>query len=392
MKSDEFKYAAGLMSGTSLDGIDAALIKIKDYGEDTKIQLVDFINHEIPPSIKDEIKECCDIEKSNVEKICSLNFKLGYLFAGAVKEVCEKADFDISKLDFIGSHGQTIYHIPKADNKSVKSTLQIGEPAVIAYETNTVTVSNFRTMDMAAGGMGAPLVPYTEYILYRSKKSRALQNIGGIGNVTVLPENCKADDIYAFDTGPGNMIIDELAKRLKGLSYDKNGFIASQGCVNENMLEYLMSSSYFEMSPPKTTGREMFGSQFVDKLLEKWGSLNAEDIIATATMFTARSISDSYRKFIFNKHRIDEVILSGGGSYNLTLKNMISSQLRECRILTQEDLGFSSDAKEAVAFAILANETLNHRYSNIIGATGAKKRVILGNITPPPINKYENIF
>lgn len=392
MKSDEFKYAAGLMSGTSLDGIDAALIKIKDYGEDTKIQLVDFINHEIPISIKDEIKECCDIEKSNVEKICSLNFKLGYLFAGAVKEVCEKADFDISKLDFIGSHGQTIYHIPKAGNKTVKSTLQIGEPAVIAYETNTVTVSNFRTMDMAAGGMGAPLVPYTEYILYRSKKSRALQNIGGIGNVTVLPENCKAEDIYAFDTGPGNMIIDELVKRLKGLSYDKNGFIASKGCVNENMLEYLMSSSYFKMSPPKTTGREMFGSQFVDKLLERWGSLNAEDIIATATMFTARSISDSYRKFIFNKYRIDEVILSGGGSYNLTLKNMISSQLRECRILTQEDLGFSSDAKEAVAFAILANETLNHRYSNIIGATGAKERVILGNITPPPINKYEKNF
>lgn len=384
MKSDEFKYAVGLMSGTSLDGIDAALIKIKDYGENTKIQLIDFINHEIPPSIKDEIKECCDIEKSNVEKICSLNFKLGYLFAGAVKEVCEKADFDISKLDFIGSHGQTIYHIPKADNKTVKSTLQIGEPAVIAYETSTMTVSNFRTMDMAAGGMGAPLVPYTEYILYRSKKSRALQNIGGIGNVTVLPENCKAEDIYAFDTGPGNMIIDELVKRLKGLSYDKNGFIASQGCVNENMLEYLMSSSYFNMSPPKTTGREMFGSQFVDILLERWGSLNAEDIIATATMFTARSISDSYRKFIFNKHRIDEVILSGGGSYNLTLKNMISSQLGECRVLTQEDLGFSSDAKEAVAFAILANETLNHKCSNIIGATGAKERVILGNITPPP--------
>lgn len=392
MKTDEFKYVVGLMSGTSLDGIDAALIKIKDYGENTKVQLIDFINHEMPISIKNEIKECCDIEKSNVEKICSLNFKLGYLFADAVKEVCEKADFDINKLDFIGSHGQTIYHIPKADNKSVKSTLQIGEPAVIAYETGTMVVSDFRTMDMAAGGIGAPLVPYTEYILYRSEKNRALQNIGGIGNVTVLPGNCKAEDVYAFDTGPGNMIIDELVKRLKGQSYDKNGYIASQGCINKNMLEYLMMNSYFEMSPPKTTGREMFGSQFVDKLLERWGSLNAEDIIATATMFTAKSISDSYKKFIFSKCKIDEVILSGGGSFNLTLIKMISEQLGECRVLTQEDLGYSSDAKEAIAFAVLANETLNHRYSNLIGATGAKNRVILGNITPTPKTLSENKF
>lgn len=385
MQSGGFKYAVGLMSGTSLDGIDAALVKIKGCGENTKVKLIDFINEELPSSVKDEIKECCDVHKSNVEEICSLNFKLGYLFADAVKKVCNKANLDIKNLDFIGSHGQTIYHIPKAYGNVSKSTLQIGEPAVIAYETKTMVVSNFRTMDMAAGGEGAPLVPYTEYIIYRCGKNRALQNIGGIGNVTVVPENCSIDDVYAFDTGPGNMIIDELVKRLKGLNYDKGGHIASCGHVNEELLNELMKNEYFEIAPPKTTGRELFGSQFVDKLLEKWGSLSAEDIIATATMFTAKSISDSYRKFIFNKHKIDEVILGGGGSYNLTLLKMIKSLLPECRVLTQEDLGFSSDAKEAIAFAILANETLNHKSSNLCNATGAKERVILGNITPSPL-------
>lgn len=375
------KYVVGLMSGTSLDGIDAALVKLSDFGEDTKVQLIEFINEAIPETIKNEIKSCCSIKESSVDLICSLNFKLGYLFAEAVKKVCKKAEFNMEQLHYIGSHGQTIYHIPKTYESFQKSTLQIGEPAVIAYETGTTVISNFRTMDMAAGGEGAPLVPYTEYLLYRSSKSRALQNIGGIGNVTILPSNCSIHEMYAFDTGPGNMIIDEVTKRLKKLSYDKNGDFAASGKVIEELLEELMNIDYIKKAPPKTTGRELFGSQFVDKLIEKWGKLCAEDLIATVTAFTAKTIAYSYKNFIFPKNHIDEVILGGGGSYNKTLVKMLANYLPQCKILIQEDIGYSSDAKEAIAFAILANETMNNNYGNVTGATGATERVVLGNIT-----------
>ncbi|MGH4051420.1 MAG: anhydro-N-acetylmuramic acid kinase AnmK [Clostridium sp.] len=375
------KYAVGLMSGTSLDGIDAALVKIHGFGEQIKVELVEFINEEIPEEIKEEIKECFSIDKSNVELICSLNFKLGYLFAKATKTVCNKANFPMEKLDFIGSHGQTAFHIPKAYGMYAKSTLQIGEPAVIAYETGVTVVSNFRTMDMAAGGEGAPLVPYTEYLLYKSENNRALQNIGGIGNVTVLPGNCKLEDLHAFDTGPGNMIIDEVTKRLKGLNYDKGGTFASEGVINSNLLNELMDIPYIKQEPPKTTGRELFGNQFVEQLLRNWKSLKAEDIIATVTAFTAKSIAYNYRQFVFPRCKIDEIVLGGGGSYNNTLVKMITDYLPECKVLIQEELGYSSDAKEAIAFAVLANETLNDNCGNVIGATGARERVLLGNIT-----------
>ncbi|GLC29684.1 anhydro-N-acetylmuramic acid kinase AnmK [Clostridium omnivorum] len=376
------KYAVGLMSGTSLDGIDAALVEIEGFAENTEVKLIEFINEKIPEDIKEEIRNSFTLDKSSVELICSLNFKLGYLFADAVKKVCEKAEIPLERLDFIGSHGQTSFHIPRAYGSFIKSTLQIGEPAVIAYETGTTVVSNFRTMDMAAGGEGAPLVPYTEYLLYKSDKNRALQNIGGIGNVTILPKNCSLDDMHAFDTGPGNMIMDEVTKRLKGVSYDKGGEIAAAGKVNEELLEELMKIEYIKAAPPKTTGRELFGSQFVDKLLHKWGYLKAEDLIATVTAFTAKSIADNYRWFVFEKCPIDEVILGGGGSYNNTLVKMIKEYLPECKVMIQEEIGYSSDAKEAIAFAVLANETLNGSCSNVIGATGAKERVVLGNITP----------
>lgn len=381
------KFAVGLMSGTSLDGIDAALVKIEGCGEDTKVELLEFINIDMEDDIKKEIKKCCDINNSNVELICSLNFKLGYVFADAVKKVCQKADFSLNRLDFIGSHGQTVFHIPRKYDGYVKSTLQIGEPSVIAYETGVTVVANFRTKDIAAGGQGAPLVPYVDYLLYKSDKGRTLQNIGGIGNVTVLPQNCRLEDVYAFDTGPGNMIIDEVVQRLQKVKYDKDGYFASLGKVKEDMLNELLNIPFITLLPPKTTGREEFGSQFVDKLIDRWGRYKAEDIIATVTAFTAYSIYENYKRFIFNKHSIDEVIIGGGGSYNKTLLNMLKELFKGCRVLTQEDLGYSSDAKEAVAFAVLANETLNGICSNVKAATGAKERVILGNITPA-INFY----
>ncbi|MBR2169950.1 MAG: anhydro-N-acetylmuramic acid kinase, partial [Alistipes sp.] len=230
-------YAIGIMSGTSLDGVDAALVEIEGRGVDTKVRLVGFTTTEIPESIKNEIKQAVKPATGKVDLLCSLNFKLGYLFADAAKAVCREADFPMEKVDFIASHGQTVWHIPKPDGVFARSTLQIGEPAVIAYETGVKVVSNFRTMDVAAGGEGAPLVPYSEFVLYSSAgENVALQNIGGIGNVTLLPSSGNMADVFAFDTGPGNMIIDEMMQRLYSRPYDEGGQVAASGEVNQQML------------------------------------------------------------------------------------------------------------------------------------------------------------
>lgn len=378
-------YSVGLMSGTSLDGIDAVLAEITGSGLNTKIKQIEFITLEIPNDIKNEIKDCCVESKSSVDLICSLNFKIGYLFSEAVKEVCKKANFKVEDLDFIASHGQTIFHIPRGYNNLIPSTLQIGEPAVIAYETHTKVISNFRTMDMAAGGEGAPLVPYSEFLLYgNDKKNIALQNIGGIGNVTIIPNTCNIDDVFAFDTGPGNMIIDEVCQRLFNKKYDENGKFASKGKINLDMLKDLMSHDYINQPPPKSTGREVFGQVYVDNMLNKYKHINKYDLIATVTMFTARTISDNYKNFVIPKVKIDSIIVGGGGAHNKTLMEYLKELLPEVEVLTQDEYGYSSDAKEALAFIIMGNETLNSSFSNVVSATGAKSKVILGNITPNP--------
>ena len=385
-------YAVGLMSGTSLDGIDVALVEIKGQKLTSELKLVDFMTVSFSEIERAKIMESLSVETSDVQKICSLNFSLGYKFADAVKQICAKNKLDLEKLDVIGSHGQTIYHQPKKQAQFVPSTLQIGEPAVIAYETNTKVVSNFRTMDMAAGGQGAPLVPYTEWILYGSQeKSRVLQNVGGIGNVTILPKQSTLSDITAFDTGPGNMIIDEICKRLFNTPYDKNGEFAAKGNINESLLTQCMEIPYINEAPPKSTGRELFGKEFVEKLIEENKHLSKYDLLATMTMFTAKSIASNYQRFIFPHHKIDEVIIGGGGSYNKTFIRMLQNLLKtQCKVLIQEDIGYSSEAKEAIAFALLANETINGNGSNVPNATGAKECVILGNITLPPIPTNEN--
>ncbi|KXY78169.1 anhydro-N-acetylmuramic acid kinase [Bacillus anthracis] len=383
-------YIAGIMSGTSLDGIDVALVRIEGSGVDSKVKLIHFTTVPFRNDIKSEIQQALSIENSNVQLICSLNFKLGLCFANAVKEVCKEANFSLEQLDLIGSHGQTIYHQPKPEGNMISSTLQIGEPAVIAYETNTTVISNFRTMDMAAGGQGAPLVPYSEVILYRDpSKNRLLQNIGGIGNVTVIPSQKSDQNVVAFDTGPGNMIIDEVCQRLFQLPYDQNGEIAEQGEVIDEILTYCMNHPFLKMNPPKSTGREQFGEEFVSQLLKRYEKHSKENIVTTVTMFTASSIVHHYKEFILPYYEIDEVILGGGGSYNDTLVEMIRCGLKEekCTIFIQEDIGYSSEAKEAIAFAILANETYHHNPSNVPSATGAKKSVVLGNTTFPPIGR-----
>lgn len=381
-------YIAGVMSGTSLDGIDVALVRIEGSGVDSKVKLIHFTTVPFRNDIKSEIQQALSIENSNVQLICSLNFKLGLCFANAVKEVCKEANFSLEQLDLIGSHGQTIYHQPEQDGNRIPSTLQIGEPAVIAYETNTMVISNFRTMDMAAGGQGAPLVPYSEVILYRDpSKNRLLQNIGGISNVTVIPNQQSDQNVIAFDTGPGNMIIDEVCQRLFQLPYDQNGEIAKQGRVVDEILTYCISHPFLKMNPPKSTGREQFGEKFASELLKRFEKHSKENILTTVTMFTANSIVHHYKKFILPYYEIDEVILGGGGSYNSTLVEMLRNGLKDenCAIFIQEDIGYSSEAKEAIAFAILANETHHRNPSNVPSATGAKQSVVLGNITFPPV-------
>ncbi|MBJ8084339.1 anhydro-N-acetylmuramic acid kinase [Bacillus cereus group sp. N14] len=381
-------YIAGIMSGTSLDGIDVALVHIEGSGVESKVKLIHFITVPFCNDMKNEIQQALSIENSNVQLICSLNFKLGLCFANAVREVCKEANFPLGQLNLIGSHGQTIYHQPKHDGNMIPSTLQIGEPAVIAYETNTTVISNFRTMDIAAGGQGAPLVPYSEIILYRHPtKNRLLQNIGGIGNVTIIPSQLSDKSVIAFDTGPGNMIIDEVCQRLFQLPYDQNGKLAKQGVVVEEILTYCMNHPFLKMNPPKSTGREQFGEEFVSELLKRLEKHSKENIVTTVTMFTASSIVYHYKEFILPYYEIDEVILGGGGSYNRTLVEMIRNGLKEekCALFLQEDIGYSSKAKEAIAFAILANETHHRNPSNVPSATGAKQSVVLGNITFPPI-------
>ncbi|MGL6099178.1 MAG: anhydro-N-acetylmuramic acid kinase AnmK, partial [Fusobacteriaceae bacterium] len=376
------KYGIGLMSGTSLDGVDVVLLGIEGSGSETKIETLAFDTYDIPKEIENKIKSACSIEESNSELICSLNFELGYLFAEAVKKLCDSIEFPLEKLDFIGSHGQTIWHTPFKTENSFASTLQIGEPAVIAFQTKTLVVSNFRTMDMAAGGQGAPLVPFTEYLLFASKeKGRIFQNIGGIGNLTLIPTNCSLDQLEAFDTGPGNMIIDEFCKIFKNVSYDKDGKWASEGEIQKDILDFMKSSPYLDIKPPKSTGREIYGAQYVKEILEKFPNRKAEDYISTATMFTAYTIWHQYEKFIFNRFSIDEIIIAGGGSYNHTLMQFIKELLKDKKVMTGEEFGINSSAKEAIAFAILANETLHGNPSNTPAATGAKDHVLLGNIT-----------
>ncbi|MGE8204907.1 anhydro-N-acetylmuramic acid kinase AnmK [Heyndrickxia sp. NPDC080065] len=379
------KLVVGLMSGTSLDGIDAALVKINDFGIRTKVELIHFITLPFSAELKKDILQCMDIQISNVAFLTSMNFKLGRLFAEAVKKVCAEANVPLTRIDAIGSHGQTVYHLPTAYGDYVKSTLQIGEPAIIAYETGVTVVSNFRAMDMAAGGEGAPLVPYTDYLIYQSDtKGRALQNIGGIGNVTVLPKGGTLNHLYAFDTGPGNMIIDEVCRKRIGLPYDPNGEWASKGKVHKHIVDLWMQQKYFHVSPPKSTGRELFGTHFTEKVLKEYPALSNQDLIATVTYFTAYSIADAYKKFVFPNVPIDEMIVGGGGSYNRTLIRLLKELMPNIAIYIQEDIGYSSDAKEAIAFSILANETIHQQYSNVPRATGSKEQVILGSITLPP--------
>lgn len=377
----------GLMSGTSLDGIDAALVEINGSGLTTNVTLLDMVTVPLDAELKDQIKLACDPVKSNVPLICQLNVRLGHAFLAACRRLCEEANVPVDSIDFVASHGQTIWHAP-SDDPLTNSTLQIGEPSIIAYGLKTTVIADFRVMDMAAGGQGAPLVPFTEYLLYQSQhKHRLLQNIGGIGNVTVLPKAGDFKDLFAFDTGPGNMIIDEMMTSLFDQPYDAYGRTAERGKIIPKLQQELRNHPFLTFSPPKSTGREVYGKQFTQRLLADYANEKAEDLIATVTDFTAYSITDSYRKFVFPTIGLSdiEIILSGGGAHNQSLIRMIKDYLPQgLTVQTQSEVGGSNDAKEAIAFAILGNETLHGHMNNAPAATGASQGVILGKIIPNP--------
>jgi anhydro-N-acetylmuramic acid kinase len=380
----------GLMSGTSADGIDAALTEIKGRGGETKIKLIAFETYPFPRKVRKMILDASDPKTARVDRICQLNFYLGELFADAALRIAEKSGLGIRKVDLIGSHGQTIHHLPqekKEGRYKIRSTLQVGEPSIIAERTGLTTVADFRPRDIAAGGEGAPLSPYLHYLLFpHNKKGLAVQNLGGISNVTVIPARATINDILAFDNGPGNMLIDGVVERLtQGRArYDKHGRRAAKGEVDRGLLKQLLKHPFIHQAPPKSTGREEFGSKLIEDIIKRAGrkKMPTTDLLATLTAFTAHCIGISFEKFILPRYQLAEVVVGGGGVRNPVLMLMLRERLKPVRILTFEDYNLSSDAIEAMAFALLAYETIQGRPGNIPAATGAARPVVLGKIVP----------
>ncbi len=383
--SKRSRYIVGLMSGTSADGIDAVVAAIAGTGRQLRVRLIAHRHQAFSRPLQSRILRAC--LDGTVAEICELNFLLGEHFARAALDVIRQAGLKPRNIAAIGSHGQTVHHLPRA---RTPSTLQIGEPAVIAERTSIATVADFRVGDMAAGGQGAPLVPYVDWALYTDNtQPRILQNIGGIGNLTYLPPRASLADVVAFDTGPGNMVIDAVVARLSSgrRSFDGDGRWAARGAVSEKLLGELMRHPFLRLAPPKTTGREEFGAPFVRGLLElaRRLKLKDEDIVATVTVFTAASIADAYERFIFRnlskaaRSKL-QIILGGGGAKNPTLRRMLAERVAPSFVLTQDDLGYSNSAKEALAFAVLAHETLQRQPSNVPSATGARRPVVLGKV------------
>lgn len=384
----------GMMSGTSVDGVDAALIELSREGGAPRVKLLAFENTPYPQGVRERVFELFRPETSTVDRIGYMNFLLGELYARAALSVIAKAGLTSADVDLIGSHGQTIWHEPEAretDGMPIRYTVQIGEGAVIAARTGIPTVSDFRVADMAVGGQGAPLVPFSEYLLYRREdESILLQNIGGIGNMTVLPAGATPEQVFAFDTGPGNMIIDAVAAAISGgrLKCDVNGGIAARGKVDEELLARLQKDEYYARRPPKTTGRERFGTQYAQRILDDCARhpISDEDLLATVTYLTAWSIFDACERFALPVCKPAELIVGGGGSYNKTLLKDLSGLFgtRGIAVRTQEDLGFNSDAKEAVAFALMADCFVRGEANVLPSVTGASAASVMGKLSLPP--------
>ncbi len=383
------KIVIGLMSGTSVDGIDAAIVEISGNGLETEVDLIAFETFPFPSGVPQRILALCQPDTGRVDDICEMNFYIGHLFAEAVKHILQKSGMRASDIDLIGSHGQTIHHLPKEANAThYPSTLQISEPAVIAHETGIPTIADFRVADMAAGGQGAPLVSYIDYLLFHNKtKTVGLLNIGGIANLTVLPANGTFDSVCAADTGPGNMCIDAVITEItQGMErYDKAGQRAAQGTPHQPIIDEWLKHPFFDQSPPKTTGREMFGHTYAMECLAacREHELSDNDCLATLTELTVQTIVDYIERFITGQSPIDVLYVSGGGVHNRTIMRRLGEQLPNTAVEPVDNSGISADAKEAMAFAILANETLHGNAGNLPSATGASVRKVLGKFVCP---------
>ena len=379
---------AGVMSGTSADGIDVALVKITSTVGNPKIKLLAHHSVRYPAALRRSVLAAMDAKQTSTAELARLNWRLGMAYAEAVRAAVERHR---AKIDLVGCHGQTVYHQagPAAyAGRQVACTWQLGEPALIAAELCVPVVSNFRPADMVAGGQGAPLVPLLDYVLFTHKeRMRVLQNIGGIGNLTAVPANSDVAKVVAFDTGPGNMVMDALMERLFQRKYDRDGRIAGRGRVVEEVVKTILSEKYFAKTPPKSAGREEFGAAFAANFLErcKQAGGTPEDALATATALTVESIALAYDRFVRPLNKAGsavDYIVSGGGARNATLMKLLQQRMKPmgCRVIASDQLGLPSQAKEAVAFALLAWQTWHGLAGNVPSATGATRSVVLGEI------------
>lgn len=387
LASKETRLVIGLMSGTSCDGIDASLVRISGSGLESRVEELGFVSLPYERSFRERLLLLAQGKSGGSEELLMVSMRLGELFVRSAKKVCDESNTAYSCIDLIGSHGHTLYHIPQSRqyfDSTVRGSLQVGEASLLAEAFSCAVVSDFRVRDMAAGGQGAPLVPYTEYLLFRDmEKDVALLNLGGIGNITILNKGCISEEVIAFDTGPANMVIDALVYRYSGgLSlFDEGGEMAGQGTISYPMLSWMESmDDYLGLPLPKTTGRERYGKEFVEGLERKREelSLSSFDLLATVTEYTALCVLRGLEHFA--KTMPQRLIVSGGGSHNKTLLSFLRRLLQDTEVLTQEDLGYNSDSKEAVAFAILANEAVCGRVNTLVGATGARHPVVMGKI------------
>jgi anhydro-N-acetylmuramic acid kinase len=382
---------AGVMSGTSADGIDVAVVRLAAHPHG-RFELIGHAEYPYPKKVRAAVLAAMNASQANVADLARLNFLLGELYSEAV--LATEQQFRV-KVDLVGCHGQTLYHQGEPQRflgRKLTATWQTGESAIIAARVDAPVVSDFRPADMAAGGKGAPLVPFLDYLLFRDARvGRIVQNIGGIANLTAIPAGAAASDVIAFDTGPGNMVIDAVTEDLFGQPFDRGGKIAASGKVLEKVIGKFLQRDFFKSNPPKTAGREEFGREFVRDFLRSCRGSRKQDVVATATALTANSIADAVRRFVIKnsnvakKKAFHEMILSGGGAKNATLVSMLTTELAplEVRLRFSDEFGLPSAAKEAVAFAVLAHETWHRRTSNVPSATGASRAVVLGKISYP---------
>ena len=383
------RLAVGLMSGTSMDGVDAALVRLAGPAGQPRVRLLRFVTLPYPPEIRLWVLHVATGDPATSGDISQLNFVLGELFAKAALRVCRAAHVSPGRLSVIGSHGQTIFHqgrpelIPGHMAAVGANTLQIAEPAVIAERTGARVVADFRTADIAAGGQGAPLVPMVDYLLLRdAKKGTVALNIGGIANVTIIPANAKPADVFGFDTGPGNMVSDALVRLFTNEreSYDAGGRVAARGRVNGGTLAESLDHAFFLRPPPKSAGHEQFGRAFVERYFLVRKRRRFEDLLRTSLELTARTINDALARFVFPGVKIDRLIVSGGGAHNRTLVKRLADLLPRLKIELSDRYGLPADAKEAIAFAILADRTVHGLPGNLPSVTGARRGVVLGKI------------